>query len=52
MKIGEEQQYLTVSVLNKYIKRKFDYDPHLETVFVKGEISNSSSIPVDIFILL
>jgi len=40
MKIGEEQQYLTVSVLNKYIKRKFDYDPHLETVFVKGEISN------------
>src|SRR5690606_37605615 len=23
-----------------YIKRKFDYDPHLQDVYVKGEISN------------
>lgn len=34
------QQYLTVSALTKYIKRKFDVDPYLATVFVRGEISN------------
>lgn len=33
-------QYLTVNALTKYIKRKFDADPHLSDVFVKGEISN------------
>lgn len=33
-------QYLTVKALTKYIKRKFDADPHLEEVFVKGELSN------------
>lgn len=33
-------QYLTVTALTKYIKRKFDYDPHLQDVYVKGEISN------------
>lgn len=32
--------YLTVSALTKYIKRKFDADPHLRNVFVKGELSN------------
>lgn len=32
--------YLTVHALTKYIKRKFDVDPHLMNVFVKGEISN------------
>src|SRR5690606_2508105 len=26
--------------LTKYIKRKFDFDPHLQNVYVKGEISN------------
>ena len=36
----ENQQYISVTTLNKYIKRKFDADPHLENVFVKGEISN------------
>src|SRR3954452_2027983 len=35
-----EQRYLTVNALTKYIKRKFDVDPHLQDVFVKGEISN------------
>ncbi|SFA96804.1 MULTISPECIES: exodeoxyribonuclease VII large subunit [unclassified Bacillus (in: firmicutes)] len=35
-----EQRYLTVTALTKYIKRKFDVDPHLQDVFVKGEISN------------
>jgi exodeoxyribonuclease VII large subunit len=35
-----EQGYLTVSALTKYIKRKFDADPHLQDCYVKGEISN------------
>ena len=35
-----ENRYLTVSALTKYIKRKFDFDPHLRNVYVKGEISN------------
>ncbi|PRY82174.1 exodeoxyribonuclease VII large subunit [Alkalibacterium olivapovliticus] len=35
-----DQDYLTVSQLTTYVKRKFDYDPYLERVFVKGEISN------------
>lgn len=35
-----ETRYLTVTALTKYIKRKFDADPHLQNVFVKGEISN------------
>ncbi|KAB2338467.1 exodeoxyribonuclease VII large subunit [Cytobacillus depressus] len=36
----KDQRYLTVNALTKYIKRKFDVDPHLQDVFVKGEISN------------
>lgn len=36
----KDQRYLTVNALTKYIKRKFDADPHLQDVFVKGEISN------------
>lgn len=35
-----EQQYLSVSALTKYIKRKFDADPHLQNVYIRGEISN------------
>lgn len=35
-----ENRYLTVNALTKYIKRKFDADPYLQDVFVKGEISN------------
>ncbi|MFD9626917.1 exodeoxyribonuclease VII large subunit [Peribacillus muralis] len=34
------QEYLSVSALTKYIKRKFDADPHLQNVYIKGEISN------------
>lgn len=33
-------QYLTVSALTKYIKRKFDADPYLERVYLTGEVSN------------
>ncbi|WP_141431715.1 exodeoxyribonuclease VII large subunit [Bacillus sp. 03113] len=35
-----EQRFLSVNALTKYIKRKFDADPHLQDVHVKGEISN------------
>lgn len=35
-----DQEYLTVTQLTRYVKRKFDHDPYLERVFVKGEISN------------
>lgn len=35
-----EQQYLTVTALTKYLKRKFDADPYLERVYLTGEISN------------
>lgn len=35
-----EQRYLTVVALTRYIKRKFDADPHLQDCYVKGEISN------------
>ena len=38
--MSEEQSYLSVSALTKYIKRKFDADPHLQNVYIKGEISN------------
>ncbi|MEH6940344.1 exodeoxyribonuclease VII large subunit [Bacillus sp. JJ722] len=34
------EQYVTVTALTKYIKRKFDYDPHLRDIYIKGEISN------------
>ncbi|WP_088006375.1 exodeoxyribonuclease VII large subunit [Indiicoccus explosivorum] len=32
--------YLTVRALTKYIKRKFDADPYLRDVHIKGELSN------------
>lgn len=32
--------YLSVQALTKYVKRKFDADPHLRNVYVKGELSN------------
>ena len=33
-------KYITVAQLTKYIKYKIDNDPHLNEVFLKGEISN------------
>ncbi len=36
----DQSRYLTVQALTKYIKRKFDKDPHLSNLFVRGEISN------------
>lgn len=35
-----DKQYLTVTALTKYLKRKFDVDPYLERVYLTGEISN------------
>lgn len=35
-----EPAYVTVTALTKYIKRKFDVDPHLENIWIKGELSN------------
>ena len=36
----ENNKYITVSQLNKYLKYKIDNDPNLGIVFLKGEISN------------
>lgn len=35
-----DDQYLTVTALTKYIKRKLSGDPHLKTVWLRAEISN------------
>ncbi|TMN20772.1 exodeoxyribonuclease VII large subunit [Lentibacillus cibarius] len=35
-----ENKYLTVTALTKYIKRKFETDPHVKNIWLKGEISN------------
>ncbi|WP_331713835.1 exodeoxyribonuclease VII large subunit [Lentibacillus sp. JNUCC-1] len=32
--------YLTVTALTRYIKRKMDSDRHLQNVWLKGELSN------------
>lgn len=37
-----EQTYLTVTQLSQYLKRKFDQDPYLDTVYLKGEVSNAA----------
>ncbi len=35
-----EKRYITVTTLNKYLKNKFDTDPNIQKVSLKGEISN------------
>ncbi|MFB1050406.1 exodeoxyribonuclease VII large subunit [Paraliobacillus sp. JSM ZJ581] len=35
-----QDNYLTVTALTKYIKRKFELDKHLTDIWLKGEISN------------
>lgn len=37
------EEYLTVTQLTNYISKKFEYDPYLERVYLKGEISNYNS---------
>lgn len=36
----DKDNYLTVTALTQYIKRKFDVDPYLGRVYLVGEISN------------
>lgn len=36
----EQNKYLTVGALTRYLKMKFDSDEHLRRVYLKGEISN------------
>lgn len=36
----DNSEYLTVTALTQYIKRKFDVDPYLGHVYLTGEISN------------
>ena len=36
----DSEQYLTVTALSQYLKRKFDVDPYLGHVYLMGEISN------------
>lgn len=36
----EQEQYLTITALTRYIKRQFDRDTLLNNVWVRGEISN------------
>ena len=38
-----ENKYLTVGALTRYLKYQFDNDRNLQTVFLKGEISNFKS---------
>lgn len=35
-----DSRFLTVTALTRYLKRKFDTDPHLQEVWIKGELSN------------
>ena len=35
-----KEQYLTITQLSRYLKYKFDQDTNLNTVYLKGEISN------------
>ncbi|MDD4705668.1 MAG: exodeoxyribonuclease VII large subunit [Bacilli bacterium] len=35
-----EKKYITITTLNKYLKNKFDTDPNIRNVSLKGEISN------------
>ncbi len=37
-----EQNYLSVQALTKYIRYKFQQDPYLKTIYVRGELSNVS----------
>lgn len=36
----EEEKYLTVTSLNRYIKYKFQYDTNLKNILIEGELSN------------
>ena len=46
------EEYVTVSALTKYIKYKFDKDPHLGRVYLTGEISNFRLRPTHQYFIL
>jgi len=35
-----EKKYIEIATLTRYLKNKFDTDPHIQNVHIKGEISN------------
>ena len=35
-----QDKYVTISRINNYLKAYFDNNPHLQHVYLKGEISN------------
>jgi exodeoxyribonuclease VII large subunit len=39
------QEYLTVTALTRYVKRKFDADPYMRRVYLTGEMSNFRERP-------
>ena len=39
------EEYITVTRLNKYVQRQMSRDPNLKTVYLKGEISNYKVYP-------
>ncbi len=39
------EEYITVTRLNKYVQRQMTRDPNLKTVYLKGEISNYKVYP-------
>lgn len=38
--MNNNNRYLSISVINRYLKDQFDRNEHLRTVYLKGEISN------------
>lgn len=46
-----EKQYLTVTALTRYIKTKIEYDPHLQSVWLKVKFPTLKIIAVVICIL-
>lgn len=36
----QNEKFLSVSVITQYISRKFEQDPYMQTVYIKGELSN------------
>ena len=41
-----ERRYITVGTLNRYLKNKFDTDPNIQKVYLKGEVSNFKGQPL------
>lgn len=44
-------EYLSVTTLTKYIKYKFDQDPHLQSVLIKENYQTLRNIQADTYTL-